>query len=135
MLNRQPTVLVVDDEEMLRRLLARALAGAGFAVLEAENGELALQAAQSLPGERALNLVVTDVNMPVMDGLEFARAFRPLHPRVPILFITGKDLRASLTDAGRLEGEVLLKPFGPDAFLDTVVRMLARGISAERTPA
>ncbi len=84
------TVLVVDDEELLRRLLSRVLADAGFGVVEAENGAAALETARRLKG--GLGLVVTDIHMPVMDGLEFARALRPLQPTVPILFITGRDL-------------------------------------------
>ncbi len=82
-------VLLVDDEEILRRLLARALAGVGFQVLEAANGAEALKTALTLKGK--LSLVVTDIRMPVMDGLDFALAFRPHFPTVPILFMTGKE--------------------------------------------
>ena len=92
---QQPTILLVDDEEFLRRLLARVLGGAGFGVVEAENGAAALRAAVGLDG--ALKLVVTDIHMPVMNGIEFAREFRPHHPAVPVLFITGRDLASRTT--------------------------------------
>ena len=92
---QQPTILLVDDEEFLRRLLARVLGGAGFDVIEAENGAAALRAAAGLNG--ALRLVVTDIHMPVMNGIEFAREFRPHHPAVPVLFITGRDLASRTT--------------------------------------
>ena len=119
------TVLLVDDEEMLRRLLARTLAGAGFAVVEAANGEAALEAARNLDGK--LSLVITDISMPVMDGLEFARAFRPLFPHVPILFMTGEEPMASLAVGSGVEENLLRKPFGPDLFLESVVEVMGRG--------
>ena len=92
---QQPTILLVDDEEFLRRLLARVLGGAGFDVVQAENGAAALRAAVGLDG--TLRLVVTDIHMPVMNGIEFAREFRPHHPAVPVLFITGRDLASRTT--------------------------------------
>jgi DNA-binding response OmpR family regulator len=126
------TVLVIDDEAMLRRLLARTLSEAGFEVIEAENGEAALRA---VSGHRpALTLVVTDISMPVMGGIEFAREFRPLHPRVPFLFITGREA-ASWSGPGVAEDDLLLKPFGPDDFLSTVFRILAREDHEDRTSA
>jgi two-component system, chemotaxis family, chemotaxis protein CheY len=114
-------ILVVDDEPMLRNVLMRALLESGFEAIEAENGEEALRAAARC-GDR-LELVVTDLTMPVMSGIEFAREFRPRWPRVPILFITGKnpDPRAGAVHS---LGEMLLKPFGPDVFLATVLRIL-----------
>src|SRR3954470_13298392 len=88
--DQRRTVLLVDDEEFLRRMLARLLDQAGFAVVQAENGCAALQAAQGVDSE-ALSLVVTDIPMPLMNGIEFARELRPLHPPVPLLFIAGRD--------------------------------------------
>jgi len=121
---QQPTILLVDDEEFLRRLLARVLGGAGFDVVEAENGAAALRAAVGLDG--ALRLVVTDIHMPVMNGIEFAREFRPHHPAVPVLFITGRD--ASLSDdPAYFDGHLLRKPFRSEVFLAAVTRLLAAG--------
>jgi CheY-like chemotaxis protein len=120
---RGGTVLVVDDEAMLRQLLSRTLSEAGYEVVEAENGETALRA---VSGCRAsLILVVTDISMPVMSGIEFAREFRPLYPRVPILFITGREAD-SRPGPGLAQDDLLLKPFGPDDFLDAVSRILTR---------
>jgi len=126
------TVLVVDDEAMLRHLLARALTEAGFDVIEAENGEVALGAARSC--RDALRLVVTDISMPVMGGIEFAREFRPLCPWVPILFITGRETD-SRVGPGLSEDELLLKPFGPDVFLETVSRIMTGEADACRSTA
>jgi CheY-like chemotaxis protein len=121
---QQPTILLVDDEEFLRRLLARVLGGAGFDVIEAENGAAALRAAAGLDG--VLRLVVTDIHMPVMNGIEFAREFRPRYPAVPVLFITGRD--AGITDdPAFVDGHLLRKPFRSEAFLAAVAWLLGNG--------
>jgi CheY-like chemotaxis protein len=113
------TILVVDDESTLRDLLGRVLTRAGFRVLAAEHGEHALRQARLHSGE--LNLVLTDVNMPVMGGIEFVRLFRPLYPRVPILFMTGRASQdLNLTTEIEAGGSLLRKPFGPDLLLDAV---------------
>jgi two-component system cell cycle sensor histidine kinase/response regulator CckA len=116
------TVLLVDDEEFLRRMLARLLGDAGFDVVEAENGSAALQAAHAVD-RGALSLVVTDIHMPLMSGIEFARQFRPLHPGVPLLFITGRDPDEA-DDPSRFNGSLLRKPFRIEAFISTVDRLL-----------
>jgi DNA-binding response OmpR family regulator len=121
----QPSrILLVDDEELVRQLLARLLSFSGFQVEEASNGAAALQAARRLDG--SLSLVVTDLNMPIMDGLEFARALQRTDRTVPFLFITAMD-PALIVDSG-IRAEILVKPFEPDVFVDTVTR-LARPIA------
>jgi two-component system chemotaxis response regulator CheY len=114
------TILLVEDEELIRQMLAGVLRDVGYAVVEADNGASALQVARRLDG--SLSLVVTDLNMPVMDGLEFGRALRRTDRRIPFLFITALD-PALITEAG-LQGAVLPKPFTPDAFLEVVARVL-----------
>ena len=121
---QQPTILLVDDEDLLRRLLARVLGGAGFDVVEAENGAAALRAAVGLEG--AIKLVVTDIHMPVMNGIEFAREFRPSHPAVPVLFITGRDPGVT-DDPACFDGHLLRKPFRSETFLAEVDRLLGDG--------
>jgi CheY-like chemotaxis protein len=116
-------VLLVDDEEVLRSLLSRMLADAGWDVIQAENGAQALDAARGLDGQ--LGLVVTDVHMPVMDGVEFARAFRPLHPDIPILYITGRD-GAETHGPDVPPGMLLRKPFHAEEFIATVQRVVDR---------
>jgi two-component system, chemotaxis family, chemotaxis protein CheY len=119
MSSQKTKVLLVDDEELVRQLLARILTDAGYAVEEADNGASALQAARRLDG--SLNLVITDINMPVMDGLEFARALRATDGEIPFLFITGLD-PAIIHEAG-FRAAVLWKPFTPDAFLEKVAAL------------
>jgi DNA-binding response OmpR family regulator len=127
---QRQTVLLVDDEEFLRRMLARVLGEAGFNVLEAENGAAALRAAHGADG--SLTLVVTDVHMPQMNGIEFAREFRPLYPGVPVLFITGRD-PADSDDPAYFSSHVLRKPFRSEALMATIDRLLQeRGQSVGR---
>lgn len=111
------TVLVVEDEAAVRRLVSRALASLGFSVLEADNGASALRLLADQPGP--VHLVISDIHMPVMDGLAFVREFRLLHPEVPVLFITGREPSSEA-------GEVLPKPFGPEALQLAVTRILGR---------
>jgi DNA-binding response OmpR family regulator len=128
---RAGSILVVEDEEDVRRLLVRALESLELDVVEAANGDLGLQAARRMSA--SLRLVVTDINMPVMSGIEFAREFRPTQPRVPILFITGLDSRTATLEADRLGAELLHKPFGPDLFLSTVNRVLGQASVGHRS--
>jgi two-component system, cell cycle sensor histidine kinase and response regulator CckA len=120
------TILVVDDEEAVRAVIARTLESAGFTVLEAEHGEAALSVVRGFSG--VLALAIVDMNMPVMTGREFAREFRPMRPSVPVLFITGRE---PMVPGARL----LLKPFGPDELLERVAQVLGDAQGAERTGA
>ena len=111
------TVLIVEDDPMLRGSLAEALSAEGHAVLTAWNGAEALAIASTLVGQ--LDLVVTDVLLPVMDGLELADRLGSLTPAPSVLFISG--VRGERT----LPGPALKKPFGPTAFLKQVSHMLS----------
>ena len=115
----KPVILLVEDETDVRQLMVRMLEGLAITE-EADNGASGLQAARRLDG--SLSLIVTDIDMPVMDGLEFARILRGTDRKVPILFITGSD--PALAAQAGLNGEVLRKPFGVDEFLDRVMRMV-----------
>ena len=120
------TILVVEDEETVRSVIARTLEEAGFAVLQAEHGEAALGVVRGFLG--VLALAVVDMNMPVMTGSEFAREFRPMRPSVPVLFITGRE---PMVPGAR----VLLKPFGPDELLERVALGLGEAHGGGRTGA
>jgi DNA-binding response OmpR family regulator len=130
-----PTVLLVEDDAALRRMLARTLRGESFEVLEAENGQVALQAAREFGGP--LSLALTDITMPVMDGCEFAKLFRSLYPSVPVLFMSGAMPRSSqaipVLEVGT---HLLLKPFGPDILIEAISALLDHEQrSVYRTPA
>jgi two-component system, cell cycle sensor histidine kinase and response regulator CckA len=127
------TILIVDDEPMVRLVVGRLLEEWDFKVLEADNGRSALQVAQEFRGQ--LSLVITDLVMPYMDGCEFADAFRPLHPDVPILFMTGKCPNALVGSFFDPTENLLFKPFDPDTFLDVVARVLESHINHGRVSA
>jgi CheY-like chemotaxis protein len=127
------TILIVDDEPMVRLVVGRLLEEWDFKVLEADNGRSALRIAQEYRGQ--LSLVITDLVMPYMDGCEFADAFRPLHPDVPILFMTGKCPNALVGTFFDPTENLLFKPFDPDTFLDVVARVLESHINHGRVSA
>jgi two-component system, cell cycle sensor histidine kinase and response regulator CckA len=116
--SRKHTVLLVEDDAMLRSILGQALTDEGYAVLTAQDGEEALAIASTLDGQ--LSLVVTDVRMPVMNGVELADHLACLKAPPPVLFISG------VTADQNVAGPLLAKPFGPSAFLEQVARMLPR---------
>ena len=102
------TILLVEDETTVRAVAERALTRHGYTVLAAENGEAALEI---LAREQKVDLMISDVVMPTMDGPTTAREARKTHPELPILFISGyaeEQLRRSID----LEGVAFLaKPF------------------------
>ncbi|MEW5742104.1 MAG: PAS domain-containing protein [Myxococcota bacterium] len=122
------TVLVVDDMELVRRSTCRMLRSAGYAVLEASSGREALEVLAA--GER-VDVVLSDLLMPGMDGRELALAARAVGRGQPFIFVTGyADADAGLDTLGDL-GRVLLKPFSPERLFSVVEDALA----ASRGPA
>jgi CheY-like chemotaxis protein len=118
------TVLVVEDEPLVRDLVARTLRRGGFTVLLADNGEGGLQVADSCEG--AIDLLLTDVIMPRMSGPELATRLLTQRPDLRVLLVSGYaseslDLRGALT-AG---AEFLQKPFTPSVLLARVRTLLA----------
>jgi len=108
-----PSILIVEDEYGLAELLRDVLSELGYDVSLATNGRLALQ----ILGERRVDLVLTDVMMPVMDGPELARAMRDhdQHKTIPIVMMT--SLPGAVPSTPDLYEAVLRKPFTPDALL------------------
>jgi CheY-like chemotaxis protein len=113
------TVLVVDDEPLVRGLVRAVLESDGYTVVEADGPQRALELARSHP-ER-IDLVLTDVMMPRMPGTELAPLLQASRPGVPVLFMSGS--RAALA----VPPEPLLdKPFTRDALARAVRDALAR---------
>ena len=116
-------ILVVDDSASMRQMVAFALTSAGFSVEEAEDGAVALGRAK---GAR-FNAVVTDVNMPNMDGLSFLRHLKTTasYKFTPVIMLTteGEDAKKA---EGRAAGAKawMLKPFNPPQLLDAVSKLL-----------
>jgi DNA-binding response OmpR family regulator len=81
-----PTVLIVDDDSVFRQLEARVLCEQGYNVLQADCADEALRLAGATP---TLHLLLTDFNMPGVDGVELAQQFRTLRPETPVLMVSG----------------------------------------------
>ena len=118
----QRTILVVDDDPHIRQLLVFALGKAGLATREAEDGEAALAAVAA----GAPDLVVLDINMPRMDGLEVCRRLRA-QGELPILFLSSRD-----DEIDRVRGielgadDSVVKPFSPREVVARVMAILRR---------
>ena len=116
------TLLVVDDDLEVRNLETQILRLQGYAVLEAESAAEALR----LAGETAtIHLLITDLMMPEVDGLELTRRFRSVHPNTPVLMVSGSLplLRArSEPDLDRID--FLAKPFAFDELFHKVRTLL-----------
>jgi DNA-binding response OmpR family regulator len=115
------TLLVVDDDPMVRDMEAQLLRLEGYTVLEAEGATEALR----LAGEAvAIHLLITDFIMPEVDGLELTRRFRAAHPKTPVLMVSGSfpPSRDRIEDLERFE--FLAKPFGFAELLHKVRSLL-----------
>ena len=125
------TVLVAEDSDGVRRLIQMVLSRHGFEVLEARNGEEALAIAERHAG--AIDLLVTDVVMPVLGGWETAERLSARRPGLKVLFMSGYTEDAILTK-GIISGELdfLEKPFTPFALEQKVQEILARPVSLDR---
>lgn len=117
------SILVVDDEEMVRRVATRMLSLHGFAVIEAANGVEALEVLARDAGR--VGLVLTDVAMPVLDGCALGEAIAREWPHLPVIYMSGYSEDERLV-AGVVATDVpfLAKPFTADALLRRV-RLLA----------
>ena len=116
-------ILAVDDSAAMRQMVGITLTGAGHEVQQAADGREALALAE----RQKFDLVITDVNMPVMDGLTLVRHLRnlPSYRGIPLLVLT-----TEATTERKLEGKAagatgwLVKPFNPDRLLATVAKVL-----------
>ena len=117
------TILTVDDSASMRQMVSFTLKRAGYAVVEAADGVEALNYARTT----TVDLVLTDVNMPNMDGISMVRELRQLqaYKFVPMLMLTtesGQDKKMQGKAAGATGW--LVKPFNPEKLLATIVKVL-----------
>lgn len=118
------TILIVDDSSSLRTVARIALERAGYAVLEAGDGKDGLTV---LDKAGKVNLIVTDVNMPQMDGITFVTEVKkhPRHRFTPVIVLTTEGQEAKKA-AGRAAGAKawITKPFNPPQLLDAVSKLV-----------
>jgi len=123
-------ILVVDDEQNMRVALFEALSRNGHEVAVAENGGMALEMIARQPPE----LVVTDIKMPGMDGLELLRQIKALHPDLPVVIMTGFATVDTAVEAMKQGAfDYLLKPFPVEVIEETVARVFALGRRLKQT--
>lgn len=117
------SILIVDDSASVRQQLRRALEADGFAVAEAENGQRGLELCREAP----VDLLIVDVNMPVMDGLEMIGKLRevPEYRKTPIFVLTTES-GMSTVKQGKAAGATawIVKPVKPDVLLKGVRHVL-----------
>jgi two-component system chemotaxis response regulator CheY len=117
------TILAVDDSASMRQMVSFTLKGAGYDVVEADDGVNALSAVKG----KKVDLVVTDVNMPNMDGISLIKELRALpdFKFTPILMLTTES-----TDGKKAEGKAagatgwIVKPFNPEQLVATIKKVL-----------
>lgn len=117
------SILAVDDSPSMRQMVTYTLESAGYEVVIAKDGQEALTIAENT----SVNLVLTDVNMPVMDGITLVKKLRQLHDYQykPILMLTTESSNEKKMQ-GKEAGATgwIVKPFDPDKLLSTLRRVL-----------
>ena len=115
-------ILAVDDSKTMREMVSFTLKGAGYEVVEAEDG----QAALNLLGGARIDAVITDLNMPNMNGFELIRALRadPAYKFTPILMLTTEG-DGSKKEEGKAAGATgwIVKPFNPEKLVEVVKKV------------
>jgi len=123
---RMATILVADDEQDIRELVAYRLSRSGYRIVEARDGEEAFQ----LAADQALDMAVLDVMMPRLNGFDLTERLRhtPATERLPILLMSASVQEADISRgfAAGADG-YLTKPFTPDQLLTRVRDVLSRG--------
>jgi CheY-like chemotaxis protein len=120
----EKTIMVVDDESIVRPVYRRLLENEGYEVLEAESGSTALDLSET-HRDQTIDLLITDVIMPQMNGYELARALLEKRPGLKVLFVTGF---IDPDQCGRIDNvdpeSILEKPFLPEVLLEKVRELL-----------
>jgi CheY-like chemotaxis protein len=129
--DRKLRILLVDDEAFVRRQITRLLNRAGYEVWEADNAPLALELLKRF----GVDLVITDLYMPRMNGFAFIESLTGRHNHCPVIAMTGGGARTPLdllADAARIGADqVLQKPFQMHTLLEAIARVMeARETSA-----
>ncbi|MGB8930185.1 MAG: response regulator [Anaeromyxobacteraceae bacterium] len=121
---RRPLILVAEDEPAVRAVAERFLVQRGYRVAAAPDGEAALRLAREL---EEIDLLLTDVVMPGMNGRQLAEALAAVHPETPVLFMTGyTDDTALRLGIETNQVRILAKPFTPEGLATAVEEAMSR---------
>ena len=115
-------ILIVDDSSTMRRIIINTLSRIGYTdVIEGDNGKSGLEKL----GQGGVEMIITDWNMPEMDGLEFVKTVRGQNPSIPILMVTTNAAKEDIVEA--LQAGVnnyVVKPFTPDTLKEKIESLL-----------
>jgi CheY-like chemotaxis protein len=122
------TIVVVDDNDQVRRAVVRLLERTGYVVVAADSAHAALSIIGTLP---TVDLIISDVQMPAINGRQLGERIRAIRPDVPVLYVSGGHHDMAL-DVAVAEGKarLLAKPMTTRELLDTVATMLAASDAA-----
>ncbi|BET68297.1 hypothetical protein ASA1KI_32150 [Opitutales bacterium ASA1] len=124
--SKSQNILLAEDEAMIRELITTFLTNHGYTVHEAENGRQSLEQARKIGAEK-VSLLITDLVMPVMGGLELAAEMRKLQPGLRVLYISGyTDDVVVLEGESRSKTAFLRKPFSFETLGQRVEALLAQ---------
>jgi two-component system chemotaxis response regulator CheY len=118
-------VLIVDDEADVRKVVRMTLQKAGYDVLEAENGEKAIETINAGENRLLLDILICDIRMPKINGVEAIAYFRANYPRVPVIVLTGfpdADMATSMLRQGVVD--YLVKPVEGEKLRESVARAM-----------
>ena len=125
----QGRILVVDDEAQVRKPITIALQSANYEVIEAEDGQQAIQLLQSEDNPLLVDTILCDIRMPKINGTQAIQYFRTQFPSVPVVVLSGYpdvELAVSLLKQGVLD--YLVKPVGKDKLLEVIQKSVAQHV-------
>ena len=117
-------ILVVDDEMIMRDLLTDFLEMFDYDVVAAHDGVMAWEIIKDSENDRRFDLVITDINMPKMGGIELSKNIKSKFPDMPLIFMTGYGIEKVKQDVEKAEG-FLAKPFDLDVFNELLEKILS----------
>ncbi len=120
----EETLLLVEDEEIVRRMTREILETHGYTVIEARHGVEAIEVSRQY--QQPIHLLLTDIVMPQMSGSELARNISGTRPEIKVLYMSGYRDRDIVERGGELASDLwfLEKPFTPDALLQRIRQVL-----------
>lgn len=114
-------VLVIDDEEVIRKTIRQQLDGIGFEIIEAEDGEKGIELLNTLDNPLTVDVIICDVRMPKINGIEAVAYFRQEYPSIPIIVLTGyPDVKLATDFLKRGVTEYLTKPVDKELLIKVV---------------
>jgi CheY-like chemotaxis protein len=118
------TLLLVEDDDLVRQSVDAALSMRGYKILPAANAEEAMNTVRSYPGE--IELVVTDLSLPVINGVELAQTIRAVRPQIKVLFMSGSVDHPHINELAADRESFFKKPFTPSALAHKIEELLNR---------